>query len=152
MKRYIRKEREPNLTHYTNTNTKHLQNHTKHERQDPVYCTKTQKNISLHFLLTSFLNMALVSSNFRLNWKLILTSFFVTNTHLTTSSGVTSTRLSVIFPFPLLPFFLLPFVAPLPPTTPTGAVTAVVPPWVCWAGSSVNGFAVTTGPAFSPAG
>ena len=35
MKRYIRKEREPNLTHYTNTNTKHLQNHTKHERQDP---------------------------------------------------------------------------------------------------------------------
>ena len=30
MKRYIRKEREPNLTHYTNTNTKHLQNHTQH--------------------------------------------------------------------------------------------------------------------------
>ena len=37
MKRYIRKEREPNLTHYTNTNTKHLQNHTQHERQDPVH-------------------------------------------------------------------------------------------------------------------
>ena len=30
----IRKEREPNLTHYTNTNTKHLQNHTKHGRQE----------------------------------------------------------------------------------------------------------------------
>ena len=35
MKRYIRKEREPNFTHYTNTNTKHLQNHTQHDRQDP---------------------------------------------------------------------------------------------------------------------
>ena len=30
-----KEKKEPNLTHYTSTHTKHSQNHTKHERQDP---------------------------------------------------------------------------------------------------------------------